>query len=51
MIDRYPDSPNADGLPECIVKVKHGRAVKVESAGVEYYDSSLPERKSPKKAA
>ena len=64
MIDRYPDSPSADGLPECVIKVEHGKAVKVESAGVSYYDPSLPveylaellgldrkKRKSPKKAA
>ena len=63
LVDRYPDSPT-DSLSECIVKVEHGRAVRVESAGVNYYDSSLPveylaqllgldrkKRKSPKKAA
>lgn len=63
LIDRYPDSPT-DSLPECIVKVEHSRAVKVECNGVEYYDPSLPveylaqllgldrkKRKSPKKAA
>lgn len=62
LVDRYPDSPT-DSLPECIVKVERGKAVKVESAGVEYYDSSLPveylaelldlnraKRKSPKAA-
>ena len=64
LIDRYPDSPSADGLPECVIKVEQGKAVKVESAGVSYYDQSLPveylaellgldrkKRKSPKKAA
>ena len=64
LIDRYPDSPSADGLPECVIKVEHGKAVKVESAGVSYYDPSLPveylaellgldrkKRRSPKKAA
>lgn len=64
LVDRYPDSPSADSLPDCIVKVVHGKAVKVESEGVSYYDSSLPveylaellgldrkKRKSPKKAA
>lgn len=64
LVDRYPESPSANGLPECIIKVERGKAVKVESAGVNYYDPSLPieyladlldlnraKRKSPKKAA
>ena len=63
LIDRYPDSPSADGMPEFIVKVEHGRSVKVESGGVNYYDPSLSvdylaelldlnraKRKSPKAA-
>lgn len=63
LVDRYPCSPMPDGMPECIVKVERGKAVKVECNGVEYYDSSLPveylaelldlnraKRKSPKAA-
>ena len=63
LIDRYPDSPSAEGLPECIVKVEHGKAVKVESEGIELYDQALgidylaelldlnrAKRKSPKAA-
>lgn len=63
LVDRYPESPNADGMPEFVIKVEHGRAVKAESGGVNYYDPSLSvdylaellnlnraKRKSPKAA-
>lgn len=63
LVDRYPDSPMPDGPPECIVKVEHGKAVKVESEGIELYDQALgidylaelldlnrAKRKSPKAA-
>lgn len=63
LVDRYPDSPSADGMPEFVIKVERGKAVKVESSGVNYYDPSLPveylaqllgldrkKRKSPKAA-